>query len=378
MRSMFRSASSHPLVRSLRLAVPLLLLVALVAHLGTEPFERSLQVLSAGPILAALLLGGICTVAQALRWRTVAIGYDAADGLTRTRAVQECYRSALLNAVLPGGVMGDALRVWRQRGGKERGLRSSAQAVIGERVAGTALLLGAVAVVTLPMDLRVSALLGAGAAVAGLIAAPTLKRLSLRAQLAVWGWSLLALVSLVIKFALAAMVLGTVPGVREAVALALIALAGMAVPVGIGGFGPREAVAAVAFGALGLSAESGVTTAAAYGVLAAVSALPGVVVMFLDSRAGLAADDAAAELAADLAAAELAAELEVVDLATLDAGNGALVAEPVLGRHGFELAAPVRWDDEPDLDAPVRLDDWITSAARTQFARDDEPARQSA
>jgi glycosyltransferase 2 family protein len=385
MRSLFRSASSHPLVRSLRLAVPLLLLVALVAHLGTEPFERSLHVLSPGPIVAALLLGGICTVAQALRWRTVAIGYGAADGLTKTRAVQECYRSALLNAVLPGGVMGDALRVWRQRGARERGLRSSAQAVVGERVAGTALLLAAVAVVTLPMDLRVSGIMAAGAGVAGLIAAPTLKRLSPRDRLAVWGWSLLALASLVIKFALAAMVLGTVPGISEAVVLALIALAGMAVPVGIGGFGPREAVAAVAFGALGLSAESGVTTAAAYGVLAAVSALPGVVVMFLDSRVGLTAADRVADRGAELAAAELSAvDLGAVDLAALDAESSVLEAEQVLRRNGFELAAPVRWDDAGHLDAPVRLNEWITSGARTQITLDSqttldaEPARQSA
>src|SRR4051812_28191189 len=86
MRSFVRSAGSHRLVRSLRLVVPLLLLVALVVNLGTDPFARSLHVLTPGPIVAAMLLGVITTAAQALRWRTVAIGYDAAEGLTRSRA----------------------------------------------------------------------------------------------------------------------------------------------------------------------------------------------------------------------------------------------------------------------------------------------------
>jgi uncharacterized membrane protein YbhN (UPF0104 family) len=284
MSSLLRSTASHRLTRTLRAVVPLVLLAALVAHLGTSPFERSLHVLSAGPIAVALLLGVVTTTAQALRWRTVAAGYGAADGLTRSRAVAECYRSALLNAVLPGGVLGDAVRAWRQRAPRERGLRTSAQAVIGERVAGTVVLLLAVAVVLLPLEPMMSgmALIGAVGAVG--VAAPTLKRLNLRAQFAVWGWSALSLVSLVTKFGVAAIALGTVSGLTDIVTLALIVLAGMSIPIGIGGFGPREAVAAVAFAAVGLSADAGVATAAAYGMLAAVSALPGVLVMLLDLR----------------------------------------------------------------------------------------------
>jgi uncharacterized membrane protein YbhN (UPF0104 family) len=275
-------APRHRLRGSLRAVVPLLLLVALVVRLGAHPFERSLQVLEPGPIVVALLLGLATTVAQAMRWRTVATGYGTASGLTRSRAVQECYRSALLNAVLPGGVLGDAVRAWRQRAPRRRGLRTSVQAVIGERVAGTALLLTAVAVVTVPLNLWVSAIVLAGAVVAGLIAVPALRRLSWRGQLAVWGWSAVSLACLVVKFAVVAAALGTVPGRRDVITLALIVLAGMSVPLGIGGFGPREAVAAVVFAAVGLSADSGVATAAGYGVLAAVSALPGVLVMVLD------------------------------------------------------------------------------------------------
>ena len=271
-------------VRAARVVVPPLLLVALVLDVGTDPFARSLDVLSPGPVLAALLLGGITTVAQAMRWRTVATGGGSAPGLTAGRAVRECYRSALLNTVLPGGVMGDALRAWRHRAPRERGLRTSARAVVGERLAGTTVLLGSVAVVTFGMDRRVSLAFLAGALVTGAVATPSLRRLPAARQLAVWGWSLLALVPLVALFAVAEAALGTVPGVEGTVVLALIVLAGMAIPVGVGGFGPREAVAALAFGSVGLSGHAGVTTAAAYGVLAAVSALPGVFVMLVDLR----------------------------------------------------------------------------------------------
>jgi glycosyltransferase 2 family protein len=283
--SLRKTSSPGPgrLVAGLRLGIPLLLLAGLLARLGTGPFERSLQVLRPGPVVAALLLGAVTTVAQAQRWRTVAAGYG--PRMSRARAVAECYRSALLNAVLPGGVMGDAVRVWRQRTPSGRvSLGSSVKAVVGERVAGTALLLLCVSVATLGLDRRISLLMLAGAAVAGLIAVPSLRRLSGRAQLAVWGWSTVSLLALVTKFAIAATVLGTVSGTRDVVTLALISLAGMSVPLAVAGFGPREAVAAIAFVALGLSADAGVATSAGYGVLCAVSALPGVVVMLVDAH----------------------------------------------------------------------------------------------
>jgi uncharacterized membrane protein YbhN (UPF0104 family) len=291
--SALRSVAGHRVTRAVRAVIPLLLLGALSARVGAAPYERSLHVLTPAPILAALLLGVVTTVAQAMRWRTVAISYGAAGGLTRGRAVQEYYRSSLLNAVLPGGVVGDGVRAWRQRPASEGGLRpgaqalrSSAQAVVVERVVGTTLLLLAVAVVTLPLERWLSAAMLAGAAVAAAIAVPGLRRVPRRARLAVLGWSLLAMASLVTKFFVASAALGTVRDPGDVMTLALIVLAGMSLPFGIGGFGPREAVAAVAFTALGLGADAGVATSAAYGVLAAVSTVPGVLVMLLDSRRG--------------------------------------------------------------------------------------------
>jgi hypothetical protein len=50
-------------------------------------------------------------------------------------------------------------------------------------------------------------------------------------------------------------------------------------PVNIAGWGPREGAAAWAFGAAGLGAAQGVTTAVVYGVMGLVASLPGVIVM---------------------------------------------------------------------------------------------------
>jgi hypothetical protein len=55
----------------------------------------------------------------------------------------------------------------------------------------------------------------------------------------------------------------------------LVVLVGMGVPVNIAGWGPREGVAAWAFGAAGLGADAGLSVAVVYGVLVLVASLPG-------------------------------------------------------------------------------------------------------
>ena len=50
----------------------------------------------------------------------------------------------------------------------------------------------------------------------------------------------------------------------------------------IGGWGPREGVAAWAFAAAGLGADQGVATAVVYGVMALVASLPGAAVLVAD------------------------------------------------------------------------------------------------
>ena len=83
-------------------------------------------------------------------------------------------------------------------------------------------------------------------------------------------------------FLVAARTAGVTAGTTTLLPLALLVLLAMAVPANVGGWGPREGVAAWAFGAAGLGAALGVTTAVVYGVLALVAALPGAVVLIAD------------------------------------------------------------------------------------------------
>ena len=66
------------------------------------------------PVLAALVLVQCQIVASAERWRLTATALG--QPLSRGRAVTEYYVASLLNQLLPGGVSGDVVRVWRNRG----------------------------------------------------------------------------------------------------------------------------------------------------------------------------------------------------------------------------------------------------------------------
>ncbi len=279
-----------------RRVAPILLFAILALRVGADPFVRAGHVLRPIPIAAALLLGLITTTAQALRWRTVARGFGSAAGLTRIRAVQECYRSAFLNTALPGGLAGDAVRAWRRGSdhqrhhgygapGRGRVLRSAAGSVVVERAVGTMLLLLATAAAAYSVNRALSGLILALAVVAMAVAVPGLARLPMRARVLVLGWSLLVMASLTAMFAVAAAALGTVHGVRNVLGVAMFLMAGGSVPVGFGGFGPREAATAYAFAGLGQTAAAGVTTSAAFGLLAVVSVLPGAWLMLLGSPA---------------------------------------------------------------------------------------------
>jgi hypothetical protein len=66
--------------------------------------------------------------------------------------------------------------------------------------------------------------------------------------------------------------------------LAMLVLLAMGVPINIGGWGPREGVAAWSFAAAGLGASHGVATATVYGVMVFVASLPGAVVLVVARR----------------------------------------------------------------------------------------------
>ena len=274
-------------------------LLALVVHLvGTGPFRRALGVFTPDSAVAALVLGAVATSAQALRWRAVAAVRsggpsragdldDAEEGrpMGAGRAVGECYRAGVLNAVLPGGLAGDVLRAHRAR--RRGGWWRSATSVGVERLAGTAALLavGAAVLSVAAGQARGWALaLAVAAGVLVVVVTRALVAAPVRVHLAVWGWSVLGLAALVALFAVAAAVVsgGSSPGAAGTAVLAVLALLGMSLPVGAGGFGPREALAAAASDAAGTTPAAAVALAAGYGVLAVLSTAPGAVLLLAD------------------------------------------------------------------------------------------------
>jgi hypothetical protein len=117
-------------------------------------------------------------------------------------------------------------------------------------------------------------LLGAAAPWVALTAFAVLAVAALREPVLV-ATSLVAAVAHAVTFLAAAVAVG-VPGRSVALlAVALVVLAGGAVPLNVAGWGPREGVAAWAFGLLGLGAGVGVAAAVVHGVVTLAAVTPG-------------------------------------------------------------------------------------------------------
>ncbi|MCD0484280.1 flippase-like domain-containing protein [Streptacidiphilus sp. ASG 303] len=322
-----------PLLRTLAGAV---ILAVLVRRLGAGAFTAALREVDGRAVFAALGIGLLTTVLSAWRWRLVADRLGLR--LPLARAVADYYRALLLNAVLPAGVLGDVHRAvhhGRRSGDVGRGVR----AVVLERVAGQAVVLvlgGAVLLArpSLVASLASSSapgpagrLAAAGAAVAAAVAAVpalrTLRRKAARREearreearretdrgrdapatapadarrvlLARGAWpgvvlaSAAAMAGHVALFLVAARAAGSAAPAADLVPPLVLALLVMGIPLNVGGWGPREAAAALAFGAAGLGADRGLATSVVYGVLTLVAALPGAAVLLAPAVAALA------------------------------------------------------------------------------------------
>jgi len=282
-------------------------MAALVWHLGAGPFVDGIRTIDGSALAAAVGIAFVTTASAAWRWSLVARGLGVAVPM-RT-AVVAYYRSQFLNATLPGGFVGDVHRgVVQGRGAGDvgRGLR----AVAWERSIGQ-LVQAALAVIVLlvlpPVSRAMPVLIGAVLAVAllGLLLLRALPHRgrsrwagALRAArcdirdgvLARQAWPGIVTASAVVVagqtaiFLIAAHSVGVSASPARLLPLAMLVLLAMSVPTNIGGWGPREGVAAWAFGAVGLGASQGLATAVVYGVLVLVASLPGAVVLFAQGR----------------------------------------------------------------------------------------------
>lgn len=283
----------------------------LVWRFGAGGFLDALRVIDGGTLLAASGIGLLTTVLSAWRWCLVARGLGVR--LPLAGATADYYRALFLNAALPGGILGDvhrAVRHGRNSGDLGRGVR----AVVLERFAGQVVLVAVGVTVLLafptpvPSPGRLASLppvLVAGLGLAGLGLA-VFAGLRLRRSCSRWArasrtavsavrrgllardlWpgilasSVVVLAGYLTMFLVAARAAGITAPPTQLLPLLMLALFAMALPVNVGGWGPREGVCAWAFAAAGLGAAQGVTVAVVYGVSVFVASLPGAGVLVL-------------------------------------------------------------------------------------------------
>lgn len=285
----------HPWVRA---AIGIGILGAIVAVAGAEPFVRGIASVSLPAIGAAVLLAAAATAAAAWRWRVLARRLGLRLGWRESVAAY--YRSQLLNTVLPGGVVGDIDRAVSHGRSVEQ-VGQAARAVAAERTAGQAVqvVLALVVVASIGFSAYAPAMallwvsLGVVAVVAAVTSASSRVRRRLAREavilrdafgtvgtvLAVVGASTLVVIAHVATFLVACVATGVVATPEKLTVAAIVAVLASAIPLSIGGWGPREGAAAWAFAAAGLGAAAGITAATAYGVLTMIALAPGAVVV---------------------------------------------------------------------------------------------------
>ncbi|MCH2252152.1 MAG: flippase-like domain-containing protein [Vicinamibacterales bacterium] len=286
----------------LRAAVSIGLLAGLAWWLDLGPVVSRLAQMRFGWVLLAVAISVVQVAVLAWRWRFTAgcLGVD----LSYTAAWREYYLSIFLNQVMPGGVVGDVSRAWRQARVQTRQREPAGpavRAVIFERLSAQAVMTAVALVSLLALPVIVNrgsrlVLFGAGAvAVLIVIAMVVWMRRQSSAQslvgqvLADLDAAHLSGPVFAAQLVSAAIVVGTylatyLTAARAVgmdtplpVLLPLVApvLMSMLIPVTVAGWGLREGAAAVLWGAVGLTAADGVLVSVAYGLLVLIGSLPG-------------------------------------------------------------------------------------------------------
>jgi uncharacterized membrane protein YbhN (UPF0104 family) len=309
----------------LRLVGGAAVLGALAWRMGAGPFREALASLQPAWLLLAVVITAATTACSAWRWCLVAraLGEPVAPGT----ACAAYYRSQVLNATLPGGVVGDVHRGFRH--GRDVGdLGLGLRAVAWERGLGQGVLvlLALAGLVVLPVSpgrawtfaipggssvpvlgpIAIAAAVVVAVAIAvvggllrvhvrrrravgsrrgrvaaaGRALARDLRRIATRRALpGVAVTSLLATLGYAALFLASARAAGVQAPLGQLLPLALLVLLAAALPVNVAGWGPREGAATWAFAAAGLGAEQGLTSSVVFGVLLLVGTLPGLLTL---------------------------------------------------------------------------------------------------
>lgn len=261
---------------------------------GVDPTAVLALLRSASPgwLLLAAALVPLEVWLAAERWRIGADGLGMRLG--RWEATREYALSTWLNQVLPGGVAGDAVRVWRTR---RDGAAVATGAALLDRALGLGVLLIVVVIGLLawpslhpglprpPGVLPVAAALLGGIVGIGLVGGGVIAGLRralspVRAVKQV-ALSLALTAALLVAFACCGRALGLPLGALVLTAIPLLLLA-MSVPISVGGWGLREATATALLPTLGWSSEAALALSATYGLTVLVGSLPGALVWLSD------------------------------------------------------------------------------------------------
>jgi len=298
---------------AVRLAVSVGLLLILLSALGVRELAARLAALHPGWVSAALVLSFGQVLLLGWRWQVTARALGVS--LRFRTAVVEYYLGIFLNQVLPGGILGDLARAWRQsrsdpdppdRGAALRAVvleRASAQGIMtGAALGCTVYLLarsgvlfgGRGALLSLSIGLLVlgaGAVLGRGALrrggavpARGSLAGRTWEELRRDARRALLsskylGFHLLTgslvVASYVSVFLAAARAVGVETDFLQLAPLVPPVLMTMLLPVTIAGWGLREGAAGALWEGVGLSPADGILISMVYGLLVLMSSLPG-------------------------------------------------------------------------------------------------------
>lgn len=283
----------------------ILLLVIVLLLVAPSGVLDALARVPIGHVLAALAVVQVQIVMSALRWRFTAarLGHP----IPAPVAIREYYIGGILNQILPGGIAGDAARVYRSSDDGSGGWKRAAAAVVLERLSGQfafflltclGLLVWAVQLPQTMPALSSPLIWVAVALIAALATVVVWLRTQFRDRLdrflpdlaaAFWrdgafavqaGLSILIVGSYVATFLLASDAVGATLPPIAAVTVIPLCLLTMLVPLGIGGWGTREAAAAALWPLFGFTGAEGLAASLLYGVFSlAGTALPGLVVL---------------------------------------------------------------------------------------------------
>lgn len=308
------------IIGALRLAATVAVLAGIITFVDSQNLLDRLRGVDPLWLAAAVAVALPHYAFSALRWRymTRVFGGD----IRLRRAVPEYFLAVFLNQTLPGGVPGDIVRAWRDKGrarsagngaeagGQTQGLGAAARGVVFERASGqiTLVLVGlaGIALATPHMRDQMPVWL-IGVIVGGVAAVVTAAMLILRLLagrghrrpgqvlaflrdgrtvlfaprhlLAHVGLSLPVVACFLGTFWLAARAIGVTLDPVLTVAVVPLVLLSMTVPVTVGGWGVREGAAAAAWAVVGLPSSQGVAISVLYGAAILASSLPGAVLL---------------------------------------------------------------------------------------------------